>query len=59
MVHSAEVAGLALYEAEIKVSAEDHKAVAEAKSRIFTSCDFSYKPVSVAENGQEVRSSGV
>jgi hypothetical protein len=53
-VHSAEVAGLALYEAELKGSAEDDKAVAEAKSRISTFYDFSYKPVRVTENGQEV-----
>jgi hypothetical protein len=56
-VHSAEVAGLALYEAELKElkgSAEDDKAVAEAKSQISTFCDFPYKPVRVTENEQEV-----
>jgi hypothetical protein len=53
-VHSAEAAGLALYEAELEGSAEDDKSVAEAKGRISTLCDFSYMPVRVTENGQEV-----
>jgi hypothetical protein len=53
-VRKAEAEGLALYEAELKGSAENDKAVAEAKNQISTFCDFPYKPVRVAENGQEV-----
>jgi hypothetical protein len=53
-IHDAEAEGLALYQAELKGSAENDKAVAEAKSRISTLCDFPYVPVRVTENGQEV-----
>jgi hypothetical protein len=53
-IRQAEADGLSLYEAEVKASAENDKAVAEAKSQISTFCDFPYKPVRVAENGQEV-----
>jgi hypothetical protein len=53
-VRKAEADGLALYEAELKGSSGDDKALAEAKSRISTFCDFPYKSVRVTENGQEV-----
>jgi hypothetical protein len=52
-VRKAEADGLALYEAEQKGSAVEDKAVAEAKGQVSTFCDFSYKPVSVTESGQE------
>jgi hypothetical protein len=53
-VRQAEAQGLALYEAEQKGSLVDDKTVAETKGQISTLCDFSYKAVRVAENGQEV-----
>jgi hypothetical protein len=53
-VRQAEAQGLALYEAEQKGSPVDDKTVAETKGQISTLCDFSYKAVRVAENGQEV-----
>jgi len=54
VVRKAEAEGLALYEAELKGSAEEDKAVAEAKGRISTFCDFPYLPVRLTENGQDV-----
>jgi hypothetical protein len=53
-VRNAEAEGLALYEAELKGAPQDDKAVAEAKGRISTFCDFTYKPVRLTENGQDV-----
>jgi hypothetical protein len=53
-IRQAEAQGLALYEAEQKGSAVEDKKVAGAKGRISTLCDFSYKAVRAAENGQEV-----
>jgi hypothetical protein len=53
-VRKAEAEGLALYEAELKGSALEDQAVAEAKGRISTFCDFPYQVVRLIENGQDV-----
>jgi hypothetical protein len=53
-VRQAEAQGLALYEAEQKGSPVDDNTVAETKGQISTLCDYPYKAVRVAENGQEV-----
>jgi hypothetical protein len=53
-VRKAETEGLALYEAELKGSALEDQAIAEARGRISTFCDFTYIPVRVTENGDDV-----
>jgi hypothetical protein len=53
-VRKAEAEGLALYEAELKGSALEDQSIAEARGRISTFCDFTYIPVRVTENGEDV-----
>lgn len=53
-VHHAEAEGSALYDADMKGSAANQEQIADAKTRISSFCDFSYIPVRVTENGEDV-----